>query len=74
MNYSVQTPSTPPTQMDSNGKEGINYKLAFEGAINRKSLTPILIITVLRSYLETPTPMDQSIGKLSSQSVTWWSQ
>ena len=47
MNYLVRTlstPSTPPTQMDSNGKEGIKYKLAFDRAITRKSPTSMLIM------------------------------
>ena len=63
MKYSVWTPSTPPTTMDSNGKERIKYKLPFDGSITRKSPTPMLVTTVLRiswSYLETPTPMDSN--------------
>ena len=49
--------------MDSNGNEGIRYKLAFDVSITRKSPTPILFTIVLRiswSYLETPTPMDSN--------------
>ena len=39
MIYSEQTPSIPPTPMDSTWKEGIKYKVAFVGKINRKSPT-----------------------------------